>query len=92
MSEEKQVLFTDLMISYYATDDECTHRQLIYKYEQRVGTDEGSFVYEQTNQLVRAAVIYWMLISKQLVSKDIAKLIGRMVYNSRYTPSVWLRD
>jgi len=89
MSEEKQVLFNDLLISYYATDDECIHKQLVYKYEQRVGTKE-SVVYDQTNQLVRKAVICWMLISKPLVSKDVAKLIGRMVYNSRYTPSVWL--
>jgi len=92
MSEEIQVLFVDLLINYYATNDECIHKQLIYKYEQRVCTDEESVVYDQTNQLVRAAVIYWMLISKPLVSKDIAKLIGRMVYNSRYTPTVWLRE
>jgi len=50
-------------------------------------------VYNLSSVKARDTVIRWMLLSKLLlVSKDIAKLIGRMVYNSRYTPHVWISE
>ena len=62
--------------------------------------DDGSIrmdlaltVYNLSSVKARDTTLRWMLISKPLrVSKDIAKLIGRMVYNSRYTPHVWISE
>lgn len=46
--------------------------------------------YERMIAKVRSAVITWLCIAKKLNSyKDIAQMIGKLVFESRETPSIW---
>lgn len=51
---------------------------------------EAIDIYRKTTEKARLATLCWMWIARGVFYKDLAKMIGKMVYESRYKPAEWI--